>query len=71
MPTTSGTGSEVTPFAVIKNEDKKLKKDEEVSVPNESIIDPKLLVHKSNELTLWTAFDAFGQVSVFNECKSK
>ena len=28
---------------------------------NESIIDPKLLIHKSNELTLWTACDAFGQ----------
>ena len=63
MPTTSGTGSEVTPFAVIKNEDKKLKKGvkSRFLFPNESIIDPKLLIHKSNELTLWTACDAFGQ----------
>jgi acetaldehyde dehydrogenase/alcohol dehydrogenase len=60
IPTTSGTGSEVTPFAVLK--DSKLKKKisliDECLLPNVAIIDANLTKSMPKEITVDTAFDA-------------
>jgi len=61
VPTTSGTGSEATPFAVINNPELGLK----CAIVNPSIypdvalIDPQILVSKPARLTALTAADAF------------
>tara|TARA_Y100000768_G_scaffold389006_1_gene390113 strand:+ start:9455 stop:10627 length:1173 start_codon:yes stop_codon:yes gene_type:complete len=63
VPTTSGTGSETTPFAVITNSESNIKKGMGHSrlYPNLVIIDPKLLALMPEKLVSITGLDAFGQ----------
>lgn len=60
MPTTSGTGSEITPYSNIVNKEKNLKYiivDHQI-VPALALIDPRLTASMSRELTAATALDA-------------
>ena len=59
IPTTSGTGSEVTPFSVIstQNKEKRLLKGD-ILLPNYSFIDPTLTYQKPPMLTAVTGMDA-------------
>ncbi len=61
IPTTSGTGSEVTPYAVINNPDLKEKSTifSDRILPKISIVDPKLMVSMPAQLTALTGIDAF------------
>ena len=63
VPTTSGTGSEVSPFAVVKNKEQNLKKGifSNFLYPDVSLIDPEILIYLPKHLTAWTGCDAFGQ----------
>ncbi|HEY9714761.1 MAG TPA: iron-containing alcohol dehydrogenase, partial [Chroococcales cyanobacterium] len=60
IPTTSGTGSEVTPFAVLKDNEKKRKYSfvDEYLMPDVAIIDANLTKSLPKEITVDTAFDA-------------
>jgi len=60
IPTTSGTGSEVTPFAVVTDTEKNRKVSlvDEVLLPNVAIIDANLTRTLPVEITRDTAFDA-------------
>jgi acetaldehyde dehydrogenase/alcohol dehydrogenase len=60
IPTTSGTGSEVTPFAVLKDNiaHKKISLIDETLLPNIAIIDANLTRTLPHEITVDTAFDA-------------
>lgn len=60
IPTTSGTGSEVTPFAVLKDNAnrKKISLVDECLLPNVAIIDANLTKSLPKEITVDTAFDA-------------
>ena len=60
IPTTSGTGSEVTRWATVWNRQtsKKYSLDHPNLFPSYAVIDPKLMIAKSKELTLATALDA-------------
>jgi len=61
IPTTSGTGSEVTPYAVLSKEDTKQKgtiQDPKI-FPVAAFIEPKLMISMPKELTISTALDAF------------
>lgn len=60
IPTTSGTGSEVTPFAVLKDNKsgRKLSLVDECLLPNVAIIDANLTKSLPKEITVDTAFDA-------------
>jgi acetaldehyde dehydrogenase/alcohol dehydrogenase len=72
VPTTSGTGSEVTPFAVITDEKTGIKyplADYELT-PNVAIVDPELVLTMPKALTAYGGFDALvhaieAYVSVF------
>lgn len=72
IPTTSGTGSEVTPFAVITDEKTGIKyplADYELT-PNIAIVDPELVLTMPKSLTAYGGFDALvhgieAYVSVF------
>lgn len=60
VPTTSGTGSEVTPFAVITDEKTGIKypiADYELT-PNVAIVDPELVLSMPKSLTAFGGFDA-------------
>lgn len=60
MPTTSGTGSEITPYSNIVNKEKNLKYiivDQQI-MPALALIDPRLTASMSRELTAATALDA-------------
>jgi acetaldehyde dehydrogenase/alcohol dehydrogenase len=60
VPTTSGTGSEVTPFAVITDEKTGIKyplADYELT-PTVAIIDPELVMNMPKSLTAFGGFDA-------------
>ncbi len=61
IPTTAGTGTEATPFAVFNNPDLKEKSTivNHVLFPDFSIIDPDLMVTMPPRLTAATGFDAF------------
>lgn len=63
LPTTSGTGSESSPFAVIKNREQNLKKgiSSNFLYPDVSLIDPEILTYLPKHLTAWTGCDALGQ----------
>ena len=63
IPTTSGTGTETTPYAVATNPEKKLKEGTGslYTFPKISIIDPELAALMPPELTAHTGMDAFGQ----------
>jgi acetaldehyde dehydrogenase/alcohol dehydrogenase len=60
IPTTSGTGSEVTPFAVLKDNvnDRKVCLVDESLIPNIAIIDANLTRSLPREITADTAIDA-------------
>ena len=60
IPTTSGTGSEVTPFAVLKDNNKhvKLSLIDETLLPDVAIIDANLTLNLPESITKDTAFDA-------------
>ncbi len=60
IPTTAGSGSEVTPFATLWNrqESKKLSIDAPWLLPNTPIVDPSLLVTLSGDKLLYPALDA-------------
>ena len=61
VPTTAGTGSEVTPMAVIKNPDEKFKSAlaDWCLCPKVSIIDPELTLTLPSYITASTGFDVF------------
>ena len=74
IPTTSGTGSEVTPFATLwdtKNE-KKISLNHHKIYPKTAIIDPQLTYDLPYELTFSTGLDALNQAleSIWNKNKS-
>lgn len=60
IPTTSGTGSEVTPFAVITDEKLKVKYPlaDYMLVPQMAIVDSSLAMTMPTFLTAWTGVDA-------------
>lgn len=58
VPTTSGTGSEVTRFAVITVQDKKLDVVSQNIIPNVAILDPILTVTMPPGITAGTGMDA-------------
>jgi alcohol dehydrogenase class IV len=61
VPTTSGTGTEATPFAVINNPELGLKCAivNPFIYPDVALIDPQILVSKPPKLTALTAIDTF------------
>ena len=70
VPSTSGTGSEVTCWATIwdKKNSRKYSLAHEKLFPEIALIDPKLMIGKSYELTLVTALDALSHAleSIWN-----
>lgn len=70
IPTTSGTGSEVTPFATVWDYSQKSKKSlSGLSLfPNTAIVDPELTYGLSFEVTMSTGLDALNQAfeSIWN-----
>ena len=60
IPTTAGTGSEATPFAVLNNTDLKEKSTiaNDAIFPDLSIVDPELMLSMPSSLTASTGFDA-------------
>jgi acetaldehyde dehydrogenase/alcohol dehydrogenase len=72
IPTTSGTGSEVTPFAVVTDEHTGIKYPlaDYALTPNMAIVDPELVMHMPKKLTAYGGIDALthaleAYVSVF------
>lgn len=63
VPTTSGTGSESTPYAVVTHAETKMKKGMGHSFlyPEMALLDPELLALMPLEQVAVTGFDAFGQ----------
>ena len=63
VPTTSGTGTEVTKNAVITNMDKNIKKSirSEFMIPNIALVDPSLTFGSPPEVTASTGLDALIQ----------
>lgn len=64
IPTTSGTGSEVTRNAVILNTKTKMKRSvrSDLMFPEIAIVDPELTLHLPPQLTALTAMDAFAHL---------
>jgi alcohol dehydrogenase class IV len=60
VPTTAGTGSDVSQFAIIADQEKKIKMTilSRAIMPDISLIDPRLLQTKSSELIAATGMDA-------------
>lgn len=65
IPTTSGTGSEVTRNAVILNTKTKMKRSvrSDLMFPEIAIVDPELTLHLPPQLTALTAMDAFAHLT--------
>ena len=62
LPTTSGTGSEVTPYASIETRDhKKVTIESPVMFPRYALVDPELTYTMPPYLTACTGFDALSQ----------
>jgi len=63
VPTTSGTGSESTPYAVITHAETRMKKGmgHPFLYPAKALLDPELLALMPLEQVAVTGFDAFGQ----------
>ncbi len=61
IPTTCGTGSEVTRYAILTNEVSKRKVAMVGSaiIPKVAIVDPEVLKHLPKDMVKWTALDAF------------
>ncbi|OHD66552.1 MAG: hypothetical protein A2176_02140 [Spirochaetes bacterium RBG_13_51_14] len=61
IPTTAGTGSEVTYFAVVKDweQNRKIEIGEDNIIPNVGILDPTMTVGLPPQLTATTGMDAF------------
>ncbi len=59
IPTTAGTGSEVSPWAVITNEVTQEKESLIAKIPDLAILDPVLTISMPPLLTLFSAVDAF------------
>ena len=61
LPTTSGTGAEATPNAIVKDEQEKVKKGVVSSflIPNLVILDPELTLSLPAKITAETGIDAF------------
>jgi len=61
ITTTSGTGSHMTPYAVINKKDTKEKSAiaSDFCIPKIAVVDPNLMLSVSKETTIFTAFDAF------------
>ncbi len=58
IPTTSGTGSEVTKFAVIRYEKTKKAISSDLIIPDVAIVDPTLTVSLPAKITAYTGLDA-------------
>lgn len=60
VPTTSGTGSEVTPFAVVtdRHQDIKYPLADYALTPTMAIVDPELVLHLPRKLTAYGGIDA-------------
>ncbi|MEM8602669.1 MAG: bifunctional acetaldehyde-CoA/alcohol dehydrogenase [Cyanobacteria bacterium P01_H01_bin.121] len=60
VPTTSGTGSEVTPFAVVTDRQKDIKYPlaDYALTPSMAIVDPELVLHLPKKLTAYGGIDA-------------
>lgn len=60
IPTTSGTGSEVTPFAVVTDEKTGIKYPiaDYSLTPNMAIVDPELVMSMPTKLAAWSGIDA-------------
>ena len=71
VPSTAGTGSEVTPFATIWDYRKNIKKSlgHPIMFPNIALIDPELLINTPLEIALSTGLDALNQAfeSIWNK----
>ena len=63
VPTTSGTGSESTPYAVVTHAETQMKKGmgHAFLYPDAALLDPELLALMPPEQVAVTGFDAFGQ----------
>ncbi len=61
IPTTAGTGSETTQFAVLYIDKKKFSLDNESILPDVAIIDPNLTMSLPRYITATTGMDALGQ----------
>lgn len=59
VPTTAGTGGEISPWAVITNQEKRIKDSLIGQWPDVAILDPKLTVTLPPKGTLFTGLDAF------------
>ena len=75
LPTTSGTGSEVTPYATVwdKKNKKKLSANHKSLLPTLAIVDPMLTHGLPKELTINTGLDALNQAfeSIWNKNANK
>ncbi|HMQ67463.1 MAG TPA: phosphonoacetaldehyde reductase [Ignavibacteria bacterium] len=61
VPTTSGSGSEATHFAVVYSGDKKYSLAHEFILPEYSVVDPQLTFRLPQEITATSGMDAFSQ----------
>ena len=61
IPTTAGTGSEVTPVAVLMDKKIKMSIRSDPMMPKAAIVDPELTISCSPELTAIAGMDAFVQ----------
>jgi len=71
IPTTSGTGSEVTRFAVLYDGDQKQSTDHPQMIPEYVVLDPELTYSMSPKITAETGLDALCQaIEAFWSCHS-
>jgi alcohol dehydrogenase class IV len=59
IPTTAGTGSEISPWAVITDSEKRIKESSIRKTPDLAILDPTLTITMPPRLTLYSGLDAF------------
>jgi len=59
IPTTAGTGGEISPWAVITNPDTRDKESVVAHTPDLALLDPDLTLTVPPAVTLWTGVDAF------------
>jgi alcohol dehydrogenase class IV len=61
IPTTAGTGSEVTPYVVLTENGKKITHEDWRFIPQSYILDPKRVVSLPEEHTIASGLDAYSQ----------